>query len=40
MANAHLSYCFLPYGTVKTGGYHIGHILIGLELIYGQRQVI
>ena len=42
MANAHLNYCFLSYGTVKhdAGGYHIGHILIGLERIYGERQVI
>ena len=42
MVNTHLNYCFLPYGTVKhdAGGYHIGHILIGLERIYGERQVI
>ena len=42
MANAHLNYCFLPCGTVKhdAGGYHIGHILIDLERIYGERQVI
>ena len=43
MANAHLNYYFLPYGTVKkhdAGGYYIGHILIGLVRIYGERQVI
>ena len=42
VANTLLNYCFLSYGTVKTdaGGYHIGHILIGLERIYGERQVI
>ena len=34
MAKVHLNYCFLP------GGYHIGHILIGLKRIYGERQVI
>ena len=42
VANAHLNYFCIPYGTVKhdAGGYHIGHILIGLERIYGERQVI
>ena len=42
VANAHLNYCCIPYGTVKrdAGRYHIGHILIGLERIYGERQVI
>ena len=41
MANTLLNYCFLSYGDVKTdtGGYHIGQILIGLERVYGERQV-
>ena len=40
MANAHLDYSFPPYSTVKhdAGGYHISHILIGLERIYGERH--
>ena len=42
VADAHLNCFVLPRGTVKhdAGGYHIGHILIGLERLYGERQVI
>ena len=42
VANTLLNYRFLSYGTVKTdaGEYDIGHILVGLERIYGEQQII